>query len=129
MQRPPPIRAISRYVVVGLAQNAVAYSLALALIMDGLKAWQAAAIIYPLAVVVTFTLNKAWTFAARDSRFGRYVFVYAAAYPATLALNAAQESSGVPSWTAALITTVLSAMGIFLALHQWVFRPSRQPLR
>src|SRR5215831_2893242 len=117
--------ALLRYAVVGVAQNAAFYGLALVLIYSGLAAWQATAILFPIAVAISFLLNRSWSFAGRkrtSAEFRKYFLVYATAYPATIVITWAQERAGVPSWLASLITLVISAILIFLVLNLWVFR-------
>lgn len=119
------IGALARYGVVGVAQNGAIYAVTLMLIWLGLKAWQAALILYPVAALVSFAANRAWSFGDRarhGAQFRKYVFVYVAVYPCAVALNWAQEHAGVPSWLASLITLLIGAAGMFLALNYWVFR-------
>lgn len=119
------IGAFLRYAAIGLAQNAVFYSLALILISVGFAAWHATAILFPVAVALSFLANRAWSFADRKrapAEFRKYILVYAIAYPAAVAMTWAQERVGVPSWLASLITLIVAAIGIFLVLNRWVFR-------
>jgi putative flippase GtrA len=116
--------AFVRYAIVGVAQNATFYGLALILIYRGFAAWQATAILFPIAVGTSFLLNRSWSFAGRQrtsAAFQKYFLVYAAAYPVSIVMTWAQERAGVPSWLASLITLFVSAAGIFLALNLWVF--------
>ena len=114
-----------RYAVVGVSQNATFYGLALVLIYNRFAAWQAAVILTPFAIGVSFLLNRSWSFVGRKRRAAelrKYLLVYAIAYVAGVAVIWAQERAGVPSWMASLITQVVGAIGIFLALNVWVFR-------
>ena len=117
--------AFLRYAIVGLVQNGLFYAISLVLIFLGLAAWQAVAVFYPLAVAISFTANRSWSFADRGDqrgRFFRYAAIYAAAYPVSVFATWAQESAGVPSWAASLITMISAAVIIFIALNLWVFR-------
>jgi putative flippase GtrA len=119
------VRALLRYGVVGVAQNGLVYAFALGLIWAGLKAWQAALILYPLATAVSFAANRGWSFGDRarePAQLRKYVFLYVAVYPCAVALNWVQEHMGVPSWLASLVTLIAGAVGMFLALNFWVFR-------
>jgi putative flippase GtrA len=124
-------RTFVRYAIIGVTQNAAFYLLTLAVIAFGFAAWQAALVLYPLGVVVSFTANRNWTFDADivDDRtrqqFWRYVLIYVVTYPVVVALNYVQESFGVPSWLAPIFTMGLITVGLFAALRRWVFRPAR----
>jgi putative flippase GtrA len=119
------VRALVRYVAVGVTQNGLFYAAILVLIWLGMKAWQATIILYPIAAVISFAANRAWSFADRarhGTQFRKYVFLYVAVYPCAVALNWVQEHVGVPSWLASLATLLAAAGGMFLALNYWVFR-------
>lgn len=119
------LRALIRYGAVGVAQNLATYAIMLGFIWAGLKAWQVTALLYPIATTISFVANRSWSFEDRARRRGdffRYVGVYIAVYPAAIALNWVQESMGIPSWMASLITLIIGAIMIFFALNYWVFR-------
>ncbi len=122
-------RSLIRYAVVGLTQNAAFYGLSLLLIWHGWFAWQASALLTPIAIAATFVANRSWTFTGHGrnpGQFSRYVAVYSAAYLFTVGFNWVQEMSGVPSWLAALVSMIVTAVGIYLALNFWVFRTDGQ---
>lgn len=124
-------RSFGRYAIVGLVQNAAFYGLALLLIWHGWFAWQASALLTPIAIATTFVANRSWTFSGHSrvpGQFPRYVAVYSLAYAFTVGFNWLQEASGVPSWLAALISIGVTAVGIYLALNFWVFRRAPTPL-
>ena len=123
--RPGSLVSLQRYVLVGLTQNGLFYGALLLLLWCGLRAWQATIILYPVAVLISFLINRHWSFAGRKMSGGqlhRYIIVYAAAYFSTIFLNWAQEKMGVPSWLAGLITMAIMVGVIFAALNWWVFR-------
>jgi putative flippase GtrA len=125
MVRHGDLKALARYGMVGVAQNGLAYAATLVLIWLGLKAWQATLILYPVATVLSFIANRAWSFGDRarhGAQFRKYVFLYVAVYPCAVALNWIQEWAGVPSWLASLVTLLAAAAGMFWALNYWVFR-------
>lgn len=124
------LRALIRYGAVGIAQNLLMYAITLGFIWWGLKAWQVTALLYPIATTISFAANRSWSFDDRVRRRGdflRYVAVYVAVYPAAIALNWIQETAGVPSWLASLVTLVAGAVAIFCALNYWVFRKTGAP--
>ena len=127
MSRPESGRSTSgafvRYVVLGLGQNAVLYLLTLGLLALGLPGWGALAIVYPLGVVASFVLNRAWSFAGRErvrGQFARHVLIYAAAYPLALLLSWLFEMVMEP-WLATGLTIGIVAAVNFTASNLWVY--------
>jgi putative flippase GtrA len=119
------VGALLRYGAVGVAQNGAVYAVTLVLIWMGLKAWQAALILYPIATLISFAANRSWSFGGRSrqsQQLRKYLFLYVGVYPCAVALNWVQEQAGVPSWLASLTTLLMGAAGMFLALNYWVFR-------
>lgn len=117
--------AFFRYGLTGVALNAFFYGATLALIQLGFSAWQATAILFPVGLTSSFLANRAWSFAGRKrsrAELRKYFLVYAVAYPAVVVMTWAQERSGVESWLASLISLVVAAFAVFLALNIWVFR-------
>lgn len=116
--------SLSRAVVVGLLQNGFFYGVTLLLLLAGWKAWQAAIVCYPAGVLASFLANRHWSFAQREYRpgqFSRYLILYALIYPTTVGLNWLQETHGVPSWLASLITMATLTLVMLAALNFWVF--------
>jgi len=123
---------IVRFGIVGLAQNATCYGLTLMLIWAGWTAWQAVLVLNPLAVALTFFINRSWSFSGTAKIRGqgwRYAIVYAFAYLYAVVFTWAQETAGVASWLAVIITTATSAIAIYISLRLFVFRdlPEAQP--
>jgi len=119
------VLAFARYIVVGGAQNALIYGIGLGLLWLNFAAWQALALLYPLAVTVSFLANRSWSFGSRRKyrrQFRNYVLIYVVAYPPSIFLTWLQERLGVSSWLASLVTMVVAASAIFFALNYWVFR-------
>jgi len=117
--------AFVRYAVVGVTNNLGFYGLTLVLLYLRFTAWQATAILFPVAVALSFLLNRSWSFTGRTrapAEFRKYLVVYTVAYPVAITMTWAQERVGVPSWLASLATLAVAAVGIFLALDGWVFR-------
>lgn len=126
-----PLRTLGvrfiRYGLTGLLSNGLLYSINFALIVAGLAGWQAISIGYVFGVFFSFYLNRSWAFSDRPGdrrRAIRYAVVYAAAYPLAIALTWALEHVGTPAWAATLVTIGVAAVGIFIALNAWAFRPA-----
>lgn len=118
------VLVFAKYAVVGGTQNALFYGLSLGLIWLKFAAWQALALLYPLAVTVSFLANRSWSFGNRGRsrrQFRNYVLIYIIAYPLSIFFTWLQERLGVASWLASLVTMVVSACVIFLTLNYWVF--------
>jgi putative flippase GtrA len=123
--------SLQRYVLVGLTQNGLFYGALLLLLWCGLRAWQATVMLYPGAVLISFLVNRRWSFAGRKMSGGqlhRYIIVYVAAYFTAIFLNWTQEKVGITSWLAGLITMAIMAGVLFAALNWWVFRGKSEPL-
>ena len=117
--------SLLKYIVVGITQNGVFYAMMLLLSWCGMAAWQASAILYPVAVLISFFLNRHWSFADREmdaSQLHKYMTVYLVTYFVTIFLNWIQEREGIPSWLAILVTMAIAVGGVFVALNYWVFR-------
>lgn len=119
--------SLVRYGIVGVAQNGGFYLVALLLIALGWQAWQVVLVLNPIAVMLTFLLNRSWSFAGRTrakGQFWRYVAVYGLAYPFAVGFTWVLEHLGVTSWLAVLINVFVCAVGIYAALNIWVFGKS-----
>lgn len=117
--------AFIRYGVVGVGQNALSYGCLLLLLTLGWPAWTATALIYPVAVLVSFIINRAWSFGERQRSRGelvRYIAVYVMIYPLAVAAVWAMEHAGLPGWLASAIAMVAAAVGAFVLMNYWVFR-------
>lgn len=118
-----------RYGVIGILQNGVFYAIGVGLSFAGLRAWQAAMLTYPVAVLAGFYFNRVWTFRASGKarrQLLKYIGIYVLIYPLALVMNWGLEMAGLRAWQALLLTTVLGAISIFFALKIWVF-PSSEP--
>jgi putative flippase GtrA len=120
-----------RYGLVGLVQNGLMYLVGLGLIALGAKGWQATAATYPVAVLISFVLNRGWTFSDRvrdRSQILRYILVYAAVYFLSVATVWTLELI-FPAWLALLLAIPVGALAIYVGLNLWVFpnAPRDQP--
>ncbi|KAA9383090.1 GtrA family protein [Neorhizobium galegae] len=116
---------VIRFGIVGLVQNFLSYGVVLILIWIGLAAWQAVLIVNPVAVALTFFVNRSWSFSGAEKERGqgrKYVIVYALAYLFAVSFTWAQETAGIPSWLTVIITTVTAALAVYVCLRLFVFR-------
>jgi len=123
------VKSAFRYAIVGLLQNGISYSLLLFLILLGWQAWQAVLVLSPIAMVFSFFANRTWTFGSSDKKpgqFKKYMITCALSYLGSVCFTWVQEAIGIPSWAAALTTTGVVAVAVYLVLNSLIF-PSRQP--
>jgi putative flippase GtrA len=113
-----------RFGIVGLAQNATCYALTLVLVWAGLAAWQAVLLVNPIAVAVTFFVHRGWSFSDTGAKgqWWKYAVTYVLAYIYAVLFTWAQESVGIPSWLAIVVTTITAAGAIYVSLRLFVFR-------
>jgi putative flippase GtrA len=116
-----------RFGAVGLFQNGLnvaVFALATAL---GLQYRAAAVVAGLLAFLVSFLLNRRWTFTGQAAPAGRqgvrYLLVFAAAIALGLVLlTLFVELTGIPAVAAQVAAIVIVAPLSFLVQRTWVFR-------
>jgi putative flippase GtrA len=119
----------SRYVVVGLASNAVIYALYLVLTYGGVGHKTAMTLLYALGVLQTFYFNRRWSF-RHDGHVSRALFRYVVAYlfgylVNLLALLWLVDHLGCPhQWVQGGMIFALAVM-LFLLQRHWVFHHAR----
>lgn len=114
-----------RYAAVGLAANALAYLIYLALTILGLGHKLAMTLVYGASVLQTFFLNKKWSFSfagATNPALVRYLIAYAGGYVVNfLALWELVDRVGWPHQWVQAVTIVVVAVLLFAAQRYWVF--------
>jgi putative flippase GtrA len=122
---------LSRYAVVGLASNAVAYVLYLLLTHLGLGHKLAMSILYGIGVLQTFIFNKAWSFrfeGAATPAFLRYVMIYVIGYAINfLTLSLLVDTLGLPHQLVMAGLVIFMAVFFFAGQKLWVFREIPAP--
>ena len=120
-----------RYVIVGVASNALIYAIYLVVTSVGAEPKVAMSALYLWGVVQTFFLNKKWTFRSaghtRTALF-RYLTVYAIGYAVNLmALTVLVDHVGLPHQLVQGVMILVIAGILFLAQRYWVFQPTAGP--
>lgn len=115
-----------RYVIVGLASNAVIYVAYVVLTQFGVGPKLAMSMLYCVGVLQTFVFNKKWTFrfqGAAAPTLVRYATVYAMGYAIQfLALMWLVDQMGLPHQWVMGVLILMVALLLFMAQKFWVFR-------
>jgi len=117
-----------RYVLVGLASNAVIYIAYLVLTQVGMGPKLAMSLLYCVGVLQTFVFNKKWSFlfdGAATPALVRYATVYAVGYVIQfLALTMLVDQMGLPHQWVMGGLILFMALLLFIAQKFWVFDQS-----
>jgi putative flippase GtrA len=115
-----------RYAIVGLASNAIAYLIYIALTRVGLGPKVTMSLLYGLGVLQTFIFNKRWTFkhgGAHGLVFIRYCVTYGLGYVVNLvALLVLVDQQGYPHEIVQGVMIFALAVMLFLLQKYWVFK-------
>lgn len=125
------MRKFIRFAMVGIASNALAYSMYLLLTYFGMGHKTAMSLTYVAAVAQSFYINRIWTFeyyGESSLALARYVAVYLFGYIFNLAiLFAFVDRLGWSHRWVQGATILASAVLIFWAQKIWVFPASDRP--
>lgn len=114
-----------RFAIVGAGSNAALYGAYLGITALGVGPKTAMTIAFALGVVLTFALNRAWSFRSRrepGSAFARYVLTYAAGYALNFAaLVVLVDVAGYRHELVQGLMVVVVAVAMFLLQRYWVF--------
>ena len=121
-----------RFGVVGIGQNALNVATFAAGVALGVQYQSAAVIAGLVAFVVSFVLNRRWTFSGRATPMGRqgvrYLIVFATAIALGLILlTFLVEVAHMPEVAAQIAAILIVAPISFLVQRSWVFRPPPTP--
>lgn len=115
-----------RYAVVGVMSNLLCYLAYLGLAALGMDPKLAMSVLYCVAVLQTFVVNRNWTFKHRGSRravFFRYSAAYALGYVLNLSvLYILVDLHAYPHQVIQGMMILIIAAMLFLAQKYWVFR-------
>ena len=121
-----------RFAIVGVVQNALNVAVFALATGIGVHYGIAAVVAAVVALMVSFALNRAWTFPGRGAPLhhqgARYALVFASAVALGVALLALLvEVAGLPEVAAQVVAILIVAPLSFLAQRAWVFRSSGTP--
>jgi putative flippase GtrA len=126
MRLPGPLRQVVRFGTVGVLQNAVNVA-CFALAREAGVHYRVAAILAGfVGFVLSFWLNRHWTFSGRQGAIERHVAKYTVAYAGAVVLGVVLltlfvEVGGVPAVAAQVLAIVVVAPASFLVQRAWVF--------
>lgn len=124
---------LTRYAIVGVGVNALFFVAYLGLTTAGVGHIAAMTTTYALGTVVSFALNKEWTFRSRDALSGpllRFVAVYSLGYGVNFTgLRILVDRLNLPHQASQAALIVLVAAILFLLQRNWVFRRSSSSLQ
>ena len=114
-----------RYGVVGIFHNVIIYVMYLLLTWQGLEPKLAMTLLYILAVLLSFYLNRKWTFeheGMATSSLIRYIVAYASVYLLNLiSLLIFVDSLGYPHQVIMALLVIVGAAILFIIQKYWVF--------
>lgn len=118
--------AAAKFIVVGLANNAVTFGGFIALTLLGVGPFAAMTITYAVGLAITFAGNRNWTF-RHNGGLGpssvRFLVVYGIGYFLNLLiLWLLITLAGVPEIAAQLVAIIVLAVFTFVLMRLWVFK-------
>ena len=132
VQRLPRPAVLSKFAFTGAVVGLTHIGLVSLLVVAGVPIQLALALAYAVALVLHFTLNRQWVFAA-DSGYAlhfsaqgvRYLIAAAISYAGTaVGVAVLPGALGIPDLAAFFLMTAVMACITFAILHLWVFRPA-----
>ena len=120
---------LTRFVVIGVANNLVGYAVFVVLSLFGVSAIPAMSVSYAMGMVISFTGNRKWTFGHRGSvvrALTRFLIANAVGYGLNFGLLwIFVKSLGLPQIPVQFFATGGVALCTFLMMRLWVFRSDR----
>lgn len=122
--------AAAKFLVVGLANNAVTFGGFIILTILGVGAFAAMSITYVVGLVITFAGNRNWTFQHRGgvgASTVRFLTVYGIGYFLNLLLLwVLIDAAHLQQIPAQLLAIIVLAVFTFVLMRLWVFRKASE---
>lgn len=118
-------RQLIKYTLAGLTSNTILYLFYIALTSLNISPKPAMSLVYSLGVLLTFFLNKNWTFQSKASnhRIFRHLLAYCLGYLLNLLiLFVLVDHLGYPHQIIQGIAVICIALFLFFVQKAWVFR-------
>lgn len=114
-----------KFLFAGLVTNGSVYAVYLLLTATGMGHKTAMSLLFVAGMMLSYNMNKRWTFAhpdARDATLWRFVAAYLVAYMLNfVSMWVAVDRMGIPHyWVQAVNIVVISAL-LFAAQKYWIF--------
>ena len=125
IQKMKNIAQAGKFLFSGLVTNASAYVAYLLLTLAGMGHKTAMSLMFIAGMMLSYNMNKRWTFAGHgthDAAFWRFVAAYAVAYMLNLSsMWLLVDRMGIPHyWVQAVNVMAISAL-LFIAQKYWIF--------
>ena len=125
MPKEATIAQTGKFLVSGLITNGSVYVAYLLLTFAGMGHKTAMSLLFVAGMLLSYNMNKRWTFASPDVReatLWRFVAAYAAAYVLNfLAMWVAVDRMGVPHYLVQAANIVVISALLFVAQKYWIF--------
>lgn len=122
---------LARFIIVGLASNAILYLLYIAATALGVGHKTAMSVLYLVGVAQTFLANRTWSFGYRDEYKGalaRYLAAYLLSYVLNFCvMYALVDHLGYSDKVVQGCMVIIVAALMFLLQKYWVFRTKTAP--
>lgn len=125
MQKETTIAQTGKFLFAGLVTNASVYTAYLLLTAAGMGHKTAMSLLFVAGMVLSYNMNKRWTFSSQDARnatLWRFVAAYGAAYLLNLAaMWVAVDRMNIPHYLVQAVNIVVISALLFVAQKYWIF--------
>jgi len=125
MQKETTIAQTGKFMMAGLITNGSVYAAYLLLTFADMGHKTAMSLLFVAGMMLSYNMNKRWTFAsteAREATLWRFVAAYAAAYVLNfLAMWVAVDRMGIPHYLVQAVNIVVISALLFIAQKYWIF--------
>jgi len=128
MQKRTDIAQVGKFLFAGLITNASVYAAYLLLTAAGMGYKTAMSFVFVVGVMLSYNMNKRWTFASEDARAAtlwRFVAAYTTAYMLNFfSMWVAVDRMGLPHYLVQAVNIVVISTLLFMAQKYWIFAVS-----
>lgn len=128
MQKETTIAQTVKFLLSGLITNVSVYAAYLLLTFAGMGPKTAMSLLFVAGMMLSYNMNKRWTFASRNTRdatLWRFVAAYATAYILNFfSMWVAVDRMGIPHYLVQAVNIVVISALLFMAQKYWIFAAS-----
>lgn len=125
MQKETTIAQTGKFLLAGLITNGSVYAAYLLLTAAGIGHKTAMSLLFVAGTMLSYNMNKRWTFAsphARNATLWRFVVAYATAYALNFfSMWVAVDRIGIPHYLVQAVNIVVISALLFIAQKYWIF--------